>query len=235
VLFTQATPAVDGGAVQHLRQAIMGGKHWYTALLETIRLWTVPEETVDGRTYRYLIAGEAFDWLLLAERLCLTVNCLLPEEERTALLFHGRSPLQMSKEEFKTLLGCGKYRQCLNYFYGVLVEEALFLAVQDEVRKEWRILGFPHESDHAAEVYKRIYGVANTVLLKEFRLEMGYPHLRSTSLSELKELHYWLFKYRLKHCDKAKVASDTQKALNWLKANSSCSWQKKQDFKLDEL
>jgi hypothetical protein len=36
------------------------------------------------------------------------------------------------------------------------------------------------------------------------------------SLSELKEFTYWLFKYRLKHNDKERVASDTRKALDWV-------------------
>jgi hypothetical protein len=36
-------------------------------------------------------------------------------------------------------------------------------------------------------------------------------------LTELKEFTYWLFKYRLRQSDKAKVASDTKKALGQLK------------------
>ena len=53
-------------AIKHLEQAIAGGKHWYLALLEAIGLWNTAEETYSGRTYHYLIGGEAFDWLLLA-------------------------------------------------------------------------------------------------------------------------------------------------------------------------
>ncbi|GAJ03845.1 unnamed protein product, partial [marine sediment metagenome] len=30
------------------------------------------------------------------------------------------------------------------------------------------------------------------------------------------EFTYWLFKYRLNHCDKARVASDTKKGLEQL-------------------
>ena len=65
------SPASEDGikAVDELKAAIAGGKHWYIALLEAIGLWTTAEETHNGRLYRYLIAGEAFDWLLLAERL----------------------------------------------------------------------------------------------------------------------------------------------------------------------
>jgi len=80
-------------------------------------------------------------------------------------------------------------------------------------------LGYNKEHDHDNEVYRRIYGVTKPVLLKRFRQEKGYPQLKSISLTELKEFTYWLFKYRLKQCDKARVASDTKKALEQLTIN----------------
>ena len=46
-----------------------------------------PTGDVGGRTYRYLVGGEAFDWLLLAERLCDEIEDLIPDDEREALLF----------------------------------------------------------------------------------------------------------------------------------------------------
>lgn len=211
-----ALTAADTEAVGYLRQAITSGKHWYLALLEAISRWNIPEEVRNGRTYRYLVDGEALDWLLVAERLCESVDGLLPEDERVALLFRGQPPVDITKEEFKELIGGNKYHQYLNYFYGVTVEEALVLAVQDEVRKERWASGYATEQDITDEVYRRIYGATRAALLREFRQERGYPQLRSISLTELKEFTYWLFKYRLKHCDKAKVASDTKKALDWL-------------------
>ena len=51
--------------------------------------WMLPEETDGGRLYRYFIAGEAFDWLLLAERLCVEVRDLVPEEPVETLLLRG--------------------------------------------------------------------------------------------------------------------------------------------------
>jgi hypothetical protein len=206
----------DAEAIGYLEQAIKAGKHWYIALLEAMALWTGVEETGNDRTYRYLIAGEAFDWLLLAERLCEAVDGLLPDDEKTALLFHGRPPLKLTRENFKRLIGGAKYRQYLNYFYGITVEEALILAVQEEVRKEWRALGYANDQDTTNEVYRRIYGATKAVLLKRFRRESGYPQLRSMSLTMLKEFTYWLFKYRLEHCDKTRVASDTKRALRQL-------------------
>ena len=217
---SQLTPASDAGVIRYLEQAITGGKHWYIALLEAIGLWTVAEEVHNQRRYCYLIAGEAFDWLLLAERLCAAVDGLLPVDEKTALLFHGQPPLNLTVDKFKELIGGGKYHQYLNYFYGITVEEALILAVQEEVRKERRTSGYSNkEHDVVGEVYRRIYGATKPVLLKRFRREKGYPHLKSISLTELKEFTYWLFKYRLKQCDKARIASDTKKALQQLNIN----------------
>ena len=205
----------DARALAYLEQAIKSGRHWYIALLEAIALWSSSEETVGDRTYQYLIAGEAFDWLLLAERLCGTVNSLLPDDEKTALLFYGRAPIELGREQFRSLIG-NKYHQYLNYFYGVTVEEALVLAVQEEVRKERRALGYADEWDTTGEVYRRIYGATRAVLLNRFRREKGYPVARSISLAELREFAYWRFKYRLEHCDKTRVASDTKKALKKL-------------------
>ncbi len=216
---SQLTSTTDVEVIKYLEQAITSGKHWYIALLEAIGLWKATEETHNGRIYRYLIAGEAFDWLLLAERLCEAVDGLLPDDEQTALLFYGKPPLDLTIEKFKELIGSSKYHQYLNYFYGITTEEALIWAVQEEVRKERRILGLNKEHDYDNEAYRRIYGATRAVLLKHFRHEKGYPQLKSISLTELKEFTYWLFKYRLDHCDKARVASDTQKALTQLKSN----------------
>lgn len=213
----------DGEVISHLEREIRAGQPWYPALLRAIGRWTTAEETYRGRRYHYLIGGEAFDWLLLAERLCLAVDGLLPDDEVTGLLFHGRPPLDLTPDEFKRLIGDCKYHQYLNFFYGVTVEEALMAAVQDEVRKERRGLGFNGEQDISDEVYQRIYGREKPALLKQFRREKSYRHLKSITLTELKEFTYWLFKLRLKICDKARVASDTRKGLGWLGAKELLS------------
>jgi len=219
----QLAPVGDAEAIQYLRRAITRGKHWYIALLETIGLWSTAEETCNGHVHHYLIAGEAFDWLLLAERLCASIDGLLPENKKLALLFHGEPPLKLTAEKFKKLIGSAKYHQYLNYFYGINVEEALILAVREEVRKEKRISGYNKEHDIDNEVYQRIYGATKEVLLKRFRRENGYRQHRSLSLTELKEFTYWLFKYRLNHCDKARVASDTKKGLEHLRRHGTTS------------
>ncbi len=218
---TKSKAIGDIEAISYLKQAIASGKHWYLALLEVIGLWTKARESIDDRTYSYLIDGEAFDLMLLAERLCQSIDGLIPEEERDELLFHSKPPIQLSIEEIKALIGQGKYSKYLNFFYGIIVEEALISAVQDEVRKERWLAGLNNENDITDEAYRRIYGSTQLALLKKFRKEKGYRQSRSISLSELKEFYYWLFKYRLKKCDKARVASDTKKALLWLKKHST--------------
>ena len=60
--------------VGQLRQQIKSGQHWYLALLEVIEGWSLTEEVFDGQHFYYLIGGEAFDLLMLAERLCVSGN-----------------------------------------------------------------------------------------------------------------------------------------------------------------
>ncbi len=208
--------AGDAVAVNHFRAEIKAGKHWYLALLGTIGLWSSPREICDGRVFNYLIAGEAFDWLLLAERLCGTVEDLLPEEEKNDLLFRGRPPLVLGMEEVRDLVGASKYRQYLNYFYGITVEKAILLAVRGEVYKERQLISRRNERDADNEAHRRVYGATKAALLKRFRKEKKYPSRRSMNLAELKEFTYWLFKYRLVNSDKAKAASDTRKGLQQL-------------------
>ena len=215
--YSRALQASDAEVIRHLEQEIIGGKHWYVALLEAIGQWSSSEESRNGRVYRYLIDDEAFDWLLLAERLCEAVDTLLPGDEKEALLFHGRPPVDLTLEQARGLIGSQKYTQYLNYFYGIIVEKTLILAVQEEVRKERLLLAYGGGHDEANEAYRRIYGTTKAVLLRRFRRENNYSQLRSITLAELKEFTYWLFKYRLRQCDKAKVASDTKKALEQLR------------------
>jgi hypothetical protein len=220
---TETSSAGDAEAISYFKQALGSGKHWYLALLESIGLWCSAGEEYNGRAYSYLIDGEAFDWLILAERLCETVDGLLPEDEKTALLFYGVPPLSLNTGEVKALIGDKKYGQYLNYFYGVTVEEALALAVQEEIDKEKSLQVLGRKTESTDELYLRIYDETRDVLLQHFREEKGYPQLKSTSLTELKEFSYWLFKYRLKRCERARIASDTKKALTYLKRH----WQKK--------
>jgi hypothetical protein len=203
----------DTQAIQRLKSTIAEGRNWYVALLEAVRLWGSSEEDYDGRHYQYLVDNEAFDWLVLADRLCKELDGLIPEEERINLLFFDKPPVELSRDEFKNLIGAAKYQAHLNYLYGILVEKLLILAVTEEIRKKKRALGLNSDNGVIDEAYQLIYGDTQPVLLRQFRKERHFPQLRSISLSELNEFTYWLFRYRIKTRDKACVASDTKKAL----------------------
>ena len=206
-------PTGDTEAIRGLRDGIAEGRNWYVSLLEAVRLWSSPEEDYRGRHYQYLVDNEAFDWLILTERLCQELDGLVPERDRTNLLFFGIPPIQLSKDQFKNLVGPSKYKAHLNYFYGILVERFLLLSATEEIRKKKTALGLNNDNGVVDEAYKRIYGATQSALLKQFRRERHYPHLRSIRLRELNEFTYWLFKYRIKTRDKSLVASDTKKGL----------------------
>ena len=203
-------------AVDLLESSIADGKDWPTALVEAMAVWPSPREVHDGLERNYFIAGEAFDWQTLAERLLDTVDGQLSDGEREDLLFHAQFPPTFDMDRFKDIIGVDKYRGYLNYYYGVTVEEALQLAVELEVMKQYTSNGL-HYKDEAADVaFRRIYRLSRDEMLGTFRDENGLTMRRSIDMAESKEFIYWLFKYRIKNCDKARIASDTRKGLDQL-------------------
>ena len=255
-------------AVIHLRAAARAGVPWPQALLEAVALWTAPQEVHRGRTYRYLIQGEALDWLTLAERLCAELEEVAspagvetpahgepveppaevepsahgelveppakvaspahgePAEpphsvptaaELEGLLFQGQLPETVTPEEFRERMGGNKYRAYLNYWYGVVVEEALQQAVEDEVRKRHRARCYPDNEDLVEEAFTHLYGATRANLLKEYRQEAKITQRAALSLADYKEFTYWLSKRRFNLWDPARVASDTRKGIRHLK------------------
>jgi hypothetical protein len=191
-----------------------GERHWFITILEGVGAWPLAEEAVNGRHYRYLVGGEAFDWLLLAERLSETLADLAPEDERRPLVARGRFPVEVSEEEFRRYLGPTKYRAHLNFLYGVQVEKALQSGVAAEVKKEQDCQVW-NNGQVDDEVHDRIYGATRPELLRRFREQRG---LSDDNLSDGddQEFTYWLFKHRVNNADPARVASDTRKGLAML-------------------
>ena len=208
----------DVNPIEHMLSALRSGVDWPTAMLQAMAYWRAPQETIDGNERNYFIGGEAFDWLLMAERLCEAAGDLIPADEQEALLFDGRSPDSFDAARFKELLGAHKHSGYLNYFYGVVVEEALQLAVEGEVHKRHISNGNRYQSDFTEEAFARIYHKPHNELLAAFRGDMGYPETDALTLTQSKEFTYWLFKYRVRTSDKARVASDTRKGLAQLQA-----------------
>lgn len=179
-------------------------------------LWTAPEEQFRGRRYIYLLEGEAFDWLLLAERLLREVTYAVPKDQQARLLFHGGLPDQVTSTIFQNLLGDDKYQAHLNFFYGVVVEEALILAVEEEVMKEHRVRGLTGFRGIEDIATQRLYGETITILLRHFYQGRTTRRKQSLSLSEWNAFTYWLFKLRLVRSDQSRLASDTRKGLSRL-------------------
>ena len=212
---TSIAHAIPEG-ILHFRTMLAAGAPWHRALLEAMGRWTLPEETFNGRHYRYLLLGEAFDWLLLAERLCSDVNGAIPSEETERLLFSDKIPNTVDEEQFRDYLGPSKYRAYMNFRYGVVLEEALQLVSEEEVRKRHMSRSYADTENLIEESYSHLYGKPRKELLKAFQKETKKDRRRNLSLSDLKEFTYWLHKRRINLWDPARVASDTRKAIRRL-------------------
>lgn len=237
-------PGAPIDALAAFLAAVNAGDPWFDALMRSIALWDAPAELVEGRAYRYLIGGEAFDWLLLAERLVESATVAAPGaidiDDAERLLFRGMSPAgestlrpqRLSDERLRSLIGEHKHRAHLNYLYGVVVEQALQYAVELDLAKERASVNIKDprfEEANVDPVYQRIYGCPRGDLLREFREESSLPQTPHIMLSELREFQYWLFKYRVKNQEPARVASDTRKALAQLSRIEAAAGRQRQE------
>jgi len=208
-------PLTPQQGVVAFRRAIQKGGEWYPALLEIISRWVAPDEEVDGVRLQYLIAGEAFDWLLLAQRLLDTVEDLVPAVEIEQLLVQGVSPRNETEEEFEAAIGPAKYRAHLNFQYGVVVEELLLLSAELELQKDGHLArhGLPPADVFA---YERVYGKSFDELKVLYQSEQGEILGDRVSQADARTMLYWLSKFRIRHAEPARIASDTRKAMNVL-------------------
>lgn len=226
-------PAPDE-TIFRMRQAVLDGQHWFAALLDAVGRWRIPDETIGDRSYHYLVGGEAFDWLLLAERLLDEMPDVVPARERDDLLFFNRWPEDIDNDEFTHRLGAAKHSAHLNYLYGVLVEEALQLAVEEDIHKEnrHRVVGQDRRVDET--MYERVYGKSRQELFAQFYEETGRMLRGDVAYDEWKEFTYWLFKLRLRRQDKARVASDTRRGLAQLTRMELAASERRHGATLDE-
>ena len=213
-----ARPSNEGGqnateTVAYFRQRLAAGESWHRAMLEAMGRWTLPEEQWNGRRCKYIVGREAFDWLLLAERLCMTAPDAIPVEELEMLLFHGILPEPVEGDELRRLLGPSKHQGYLNYHYGVVLEEALQLAAEEKIRKHHTAKGYTDSEELMEDAFRHLYNDSRSNLLEEFRKHAVADRRRGLSLTDLKEFTYWLHKKRVNYWDPARVASDTRVAI----------------------
>jgi hypothetical protein len=180
-----------------------------------MRDWRSPIEEHNGRIYVYLYGNEAFDYLVLAERLCQAAAGLLPTDEWTDLILHGQPPVELEPAEFRALIGPEKYRAHLNFMYGIAVEEALQFAVEEALYKESRLQPCNWRSIQK-KLYVHLYDLSQEELLAAWRSDRGVPAREQVSLAEHRDFTYWLFIHRLKISPRPRIASDTRRALDTL-------------------
>ena len=202
-------------SINHLNNSIKNGKSWFIALLESISLWTKPEEKYNDNNYIYFLDGEAFDWLVLAERLCYEINNFnLYKEEIEKFITYGKLPEVISLSIFKNSIGHSKYRGYLNYFYGITIEESLLISVESEIQKRNLSNGKQFNQDYTELAFENIYLSSQTLLLNIFYEDHKIKPKKYLTITESKLFTYWLFKYRLRSSDKSRSASYTKKGIN---------------------
>lgn len=214
--FDSALSADQTLAVRAFAEALVEGKHWYGALLGAVHLWSRDEECYGGRYFRYMVAGEALDLLLVMERISWDFRHLLPRDEYDAFFFYARPPYTYTDREFAHLLGVEKYRSYLNYFYGVTVEEALLHAVEDEILKATNY-GLTRDNRDPESPYTRLYGKKERELLQEFSTDRERAVNGVMTLTDWKEFLYWLFKQRVANSLPERLASDSRKGIDTLR------------------
>jgi hypothetical protein len=199
--------------VAWFREQLAAGAPWHRALLEAMGRWTLAGETHNGRRYKYMVGREAFDWLLLAERICDEGREFIPADDLERLLFHGQLPELLEEDELRDLMGVGKYRAHLNFHYGIVLEEALQLAAEEYIRKIHLARGFTDSEDLVEDAFRHLYTHSRAHLLEEFRADAKLGKREGLTLHEFKEFTYWLHKRRISYWDPARVASDTRQAI----------------------
>ena len=211
---------VRSSVIERLRAAAGRVEPWHLALLRAVGEWDLAEETLGGRRWRYVIGGEALDWLTLAERLCLEIPDVVPIDELEDLLFRGVLPEPVGGEELRQLIGPYRHTAYLNFWYGVVVEEALQLVIEEGIRKSRLARCYGDSDDVVDESYRHLYGETRVELVSQFLGEAnGIWGLDRESLSfaAWQEFTYWLFKKRIRKWHPARIASDTRRGLDRLR------------------
>ncbi len=210
----------DDHVIERLRSRAGLVEPWHIALLDAIGRWSLPNEELWGRNWRYVIGGEALDWITLAHRLCLSIPDVVPPDELETLLFYGRLPEDIGPERFRQLIGPYRYTAHLNFWYGVVVEEALQLVTEDSIRKSRLARCYGDSDDVVEDAYRHLYGETRANLVPQFLSDAegawGYD-AQNLSLVAWQEFIYWLFKRRIRKWHPARVASDTRRGLERLR------------------
>ena len=201
--------------------ALNNGENWKNVVLEVIKIWSIPEEKKGNHKLTYLISDEAFNWVRLAIRIVNSSNIEVPEDEIREFLFSGFLPNTLSEYEFKSKIGDSKFKGWQNYYYGIIVEQAVIELTKMNIMKKVFSTGINISEERLDIVFDEIYGNSFEVLWKDFNLNTSgvnrkYYLPKTTGESESEEFIYWLFKRRLSKSTPEVFASRVNEALKYL-------------------
>tara|TARA_B100001142_G_C14334197_1_gene655238 strand:+ start:2173 stop:2817 length:645 start_codon:yes stop_codon:yes gene_type:complete len=194
--------------IQELRNEVSQGENWQKSVAKHIGLWNEKEEFYRGYKYIYLIDDEALDWLTLTERLVSSIKPYITKEEYNYVSTSGLLPDQEIYKYIKKTIPKKKLSQMRNFYYGIIIENLIYHYKILEYQKNTIVA---EDNDH--RFYEEIYNKPIEVLYEIFYKERKTINKNKLNFHELKLFSYWLFKYRLKHSDKTKMAHETNTAL----------------------
>lgn len=200
---------------------------WRENIFDATSRWHLPLEKVSGDDeYVYFIAGEAFNWRRLAERLAWHIELLLPDELVVELrqwveddhIFGG-----IEESDFRRILGSDKWRAYLNYFYGVTLERCLLVYAGNRIGKQEFSRGRHVTDDALDDAFVALYDASEQELWAQFVAEnnaadaeddvdTSHPdEARSTAQDD--EFTYWLFKRRIASTYQVHIAHEVKHGL----------------------
>ena len=194
--------------IQELRNEVSQGENWQKSVAKYIGLWNEKEEFYRGYKYIYLIDDEALDWLNLTERLVSSIKSYITKEEYNYVSTSGLLLDQDIYKYIKETIPKKKLSQMRNFYYGIIIENLIYHYKILEYQKNTIVV-----EDNDQRFYEEIYNKPIEVLYEIFYKERRTINKNKLNFHELKLFSYWLFKYRLKHSDKTKMAHETNTAL----------------------
>ena len=194
--------------IQELRNEVSQGENWQKSVAKYIGLWNEKEEFYRGYKYIYLIDDEGLDWLNLTERLVSSIKSYITKEEYNYVSTSGLLPDQEIYNYIKKTIPKKKLSQMRNFYYGIIIENLIYHYKILEYQKNTIVV-----EDNDQRFYEEIYNKPIEVLYEIFYKERKTINKNKLNFHELKLFSYWLFKYRLKHSDKTKMAHETNTAL----------------------
>ena len=172
----------------------------------------------DNKIHKTFILGEAFNWKLSLKHYYSEFENLCEIDD---FLFIPYEFNQKERDQIKRIMGTKLYSAHLNYFYGIVVENAIREILRLEIEKKRGYHDYGNYFEINEEVFSLIYRKKNKELWSEF---CSYKRLGSKSYYvpskiyslEYDSFTYWLSKKRIKLCTPELNASLISRGLNYL-------------------